>query len=132
MSSSSEGITVLYFAAAHTETGLFSETIPLLDIPNDPISASSTTFSPLSASIDQSTTASAMQSDKATNGIPTGPSLIDLGQVLISRYPDTKLASVLAMSAWSVNEEMVPDQESGNAILKAGDVVAIIPPVSGG
>lgn len=41
-----------------------------------------------------------------------------------------ELAKVLAKSAISVNEEIIYDDENVN--LKNGDIVAVIPPVSGG
>lgn len=112
-------ITVLYFAAAQTETQLFSEEIPL------------SVIAPLS-------------SDLMSSLAPRSPHLSDLAATLVARYPHTKLASVLESSAWSLNEEMVPDDADGesmgapnemnvrNVVLKAGDVVAVIPPVSGG
>lgn len=112
-------ITVLYFAAAQMETQLFSEEIPLSDIAPSP--PDSTSLSP-----------------------PQSPHLADLTAALVARHPNTRLASVLESSAWSLNEEMVPDDADGentgdpneinvgNVVLKAGDVVAVIPPVSGG
>lgn len=43
------------------------------------------------------------------------------------------MKNILESSAWSLNEEMLEtdDLEEGGA-LKDGDVVAVIPPVSGG
>ncbi|KAK4701177.1 hypothetical protein P7C70_g5056, partial [Phenoliferia sp. Uapishka_3] len=43
-----------------------------------------------------------------------------------------QLALVLDKSAWSVNEEMVDRDEEESIILKGGEVVCAIPPVSGG
>ncbi|KAF8322157.1 hypothetical protein DL93DRAFT_2071957 [Clavulina sp. PMI_390] len=63
---------------------------------------------------------------------PKALSLADLGSALLARHSDTKLSAVLATSKWSVNEEMVQEEEIENIVLKGGDVVAVIPPVSGG
>ncbi|GJE96602.1 molybdopterin synthase sulfur carrier subunit [Phanerochaete sordida] len=84
-------ITVLYFAAASTATGLTVERVPL---PPD--------------------------------GLPL-PALTD---VLVSRHPQTALAKVLAGSQWSVDAEMVDEPEG--VVLKGGEEVAVICPVSGG
>lgn len=103
-------ITVLYFAAASTETGRFEETIALSDLV-----ASSPTPSTATA---------------------TTPTLSLLEKYLTAKYHNTELANVLASSAWSLNEEMVSDDDhetsSGTITLKDGDVVGVIPPVSGG
>lgn len=56
--------------------------------------------------------------------------LADLGPLLVSRYPDSNLGDVLKTSQWSVDAEMVDDPE--NVILKGGEEVAVICPVSGG
>ena len=85
-------ITVLYFAAASTATGLTVERVPLPS--NEPL--------PLT-------------------------SLTDL---LVSRHPKTNLDKVLASSQWSVDEEMVDEPEK--MLLKGGEEVAVICPVSGG
>jgi len=84
-------ITVLYFAAASTATGLTEESIPL------PISQY-----PLSS----------------------------LGGLLVSLHPDVGLDIILQSSQWSVNAEMVENVEK--VILKGGEEIAIICPVSGG
>lgn len=86
-------ITVLYFAAAQTATGLSAETIAL---PAD-------------------------ESDFK---------LSSLGSLLAARYPGSKLDSVLKTSQWSVDAEMVDEPE--NVLLKGGEEVAVICPVSGG
>lgn len=111
---------MLYFAGAQTETKLFSEDIPL------------TAFPPHYPPIQHASGANVEPPDTTQTQI--GPKLSDLGAVLISRHPNTKLAEVLESSAWSVNEEMVPDDpnEIVAVRLNAGDVVAVIPPVSGG
>lgn len=58
--------------------------------------------------------------------------LSSLGDLLLQRHPEAaqELKAVLVKSAWSVNEEIVFDPEE--CILQNGDVVAVIPPVSGG
>ncbi|TFY65054.1 hypothetical protein EVG20_g5728 [Dentipellis fragilis] len=88
-------ITVLYFAAASTETGLTSERVPI----------------PLSQGSDEFT-------------------LSALSTLLVSRHPGTALGKVLEGSQWSVDAEMVDDPES--VVLKGGEEVAVICPVSGG
>lgn len=85
-------ITVLYFAAASTATGLTSERVPLPS--SEPLA------------------------------------LTSLGELLVSRHPNSNLAKVLASSQWSVDEEMVDDPEK--VFLKGGEEVAVICPVSGG
>ncbi|KAI0360151.1 hypothetical protein OH77DRAFT_1493565 [Trametes cingulata] len=88
-------ITVLYFAAASTATGLTTEEVPL------PASHGQGGF-PLSA----------------------------LADLLSARHPGTNLRQVLEQSQWAVNEEMVDDPE--RVLLKGGEEVAVICPVSGG
>lgn len=85
-------ITVLYFAAASTATGLTVEEVPL---PSD-------------------------------EPLP----LTSLSELLIARYPGKGLDKVLASSQWSVDEEMVDEPEK--IVLKGGEEVAVICPVSGG
>lgn len=58
--------------------------------------------------------------------------LSSLGNLLISLHPETKLEDVLKVSAWSVDESMVELEELKDRRLMGGEVVAIIPPVSGG
>ena len=84
-------ITVLYFAAASTATGLASESIP---IPYE------------------------------------GLKLSELGNVLTSRHAKSNLGNVLNSSRWSVDLEMIDDPEV--IVLKGGEEVAVICPVSGG
>ncbi|KAI9000580.1 hypothetical protein BD414DRAFT_405773 [Trametes punicea] len=91
--SSTPTITVLYFAAASTATGLTSEEVPL------PTSSDSSFCTALA-------------------------------DVLVARHPGTNLRDVLAQSQWAVNEEMVDDPSK--VILKGGEEVAVICPVSGG
>ncbi|MGB9766822.1 MAG: molybdopterin converting factor subunit 1 [Sulfurihydrogenibium sp.] len=56
----------------------------------------------------------------------TGNTVSDLVEFLAQKYPNAK--DVLEKSMFAVNEEYVDKQ----AILKEGDKIAIIPPVSGG
>lgn len=106
-------ITVLYFAAAQTATDRYSEAIAL-----DDVLAYSTAFS-------------SSESASPPNTVP----LSALAPYLSSLYPTssaTSLSSILASSAWSVNEEMIPEEDVEQTVLRKGDVVAVIPPVSGG
>ncbi|EKM58213.1 uncharacterized protein PHACADRAFT_89938 [Phanerochaete carnosa HHB-10118-sp] len=85
-------ITVLYFAAASTATGLTVERVPL----------------------------------------PSGEPLplTSLADLLVSRHPKTNLDKVLLSSQWSVDADMVDEPEK--VVLKGGEEVAVICPVSGG
>lgn len=56
--------------------------------------------------------------------------LASLADVLVSRHPQTTLAKVLASSQWSVDAEMVDEPEK--VLLRGGEEVAVICPVSGG
>ncbi|KAF8807027.1 hypothetical protein BYT27DRAFT_7190739 [Phlegmacium glaucopus] len=91
MSNTQPTITVLYFAAASTTTGLASEKI---SIPYE------------------------------------GLKLSELGSILTSRHPKSDLGKVLNTSRWSVDLGMIDDPEV--IILKGGEEVAVICPVSGG
>ena len=86
-------ITILYFAAALTATGLGSECITL----------PSTEFK-----------------------------LSDLSSFLTGRYPETNLEKILRTSRWAVDAEMVEEEEESDFLLKDGQEVAVICPVSGG
>jgi molybdopterin synthase sulfur carrier subunit len=88
----SREITVLYFAAAITATGLTSEVITLPESPGFVLSA--------------------------------------LTDLLIFRHPNSDLGQVLQTSQWSVDAEMVDDPSQ--FVLKGGEEVAVICPVSGG
>lgn len=84
-------ITVLYFAAASTATGLSHERC----------------------------------------AIPANLRLSELGGLLVTRHPGaTDLRKILDGSQWSVDAEMV--DEPKEHILKGGEEVAVICPVSGG
>ena len=57
---------------------------------------------------------------------------------IIARHPDDKTKQILSGCMWSVGDEMVGDDdeevsgETADVEVKAGEVVAVIPPVSGG
>ncbi|KIM84900.1 hypothetical protein PILCRDRAFT_817721 [Piloderma croceum F 1598] len=89
-------ITVLYFAAASTATGLTSQAVSL-----PPPTNSSKEFR-----------------------------LSLLGDLLISLHPNKGLDKILQSSQWSVDAEMVDDPQE--VVLKGGEEVAVICPVSGG
>ncbi|KAF9223856.1 hypothetical protein BS17DRAFT_705259, partial [Gyrodon lividus] len=88
----SPSITVLYFAAASTATGLFEEVVELPTSGHLPLSL--------------------------------------LGPHLVSLHPRSGLDKILNTSQWSVNAEMVSDVDT--VLLKGGEEVAVICPVSGG
>ncbi|KAI0033559.1 hypothetical protein K488DRAFT_47525 [Vararia minispora EC-137] len=58
--------------------------------------------------------------------------LRDLAGFLSSRYPNTTLRKVLERSQWSVDAEMVPEEEVNDLTLSGGEEIGIICPVSGG
>lgn len=60
--------------------------------------------------------------------------LSDLAQILLDRHASVadQLGRILEASAWSVNEQIVPSEQVSVTQLRHGDVVAVIPPVSGG
>ena len=68
---------------------------------------------------------------KASEFLPGPSSPRQLFDELETRYPGIK-AKVLDSSALTVNLEYVDVDEAGQTIIKAGDEVAIIPPVSSG
>jgi len=51
---------------------------------------------------------------------------------IVTRHPDDKTKLILEGCMWSVGDEMVDEDESGEEEIKGGVVVAVIPPVSGG
>jgi len=66
-----------------------------------------------------------------TVSLPDGPFFLSsLANLLVSRHPSTDLGKVLESSQWSVDAEMVDDQDTTE--LKGGEEVAVICPVSGG
>jgi molybdopterin converting factor small subunit len=60
----------------------------------------------------------------------TLPTLVGLKDEIIARHPDPTTRSILEGSMWSVGDEMVDLED--DVELKERDVVAVIPPVSGG
>ncbi|EPT05633.1 hypothetical protein FOMPIDRAFT_1013341 [Fomitopsis schrenkii] len=63
--------------------------------------------------------------------LPSTPlPLAELGALLAARHPHTNFSAVLAQSGWAVDEEMVDDPRA--VVLKGGEEVAVICPVSGG
>lgn len=81
-------------------------------------------------------TALDVQSEKITLSRPhdgTPITLAVLIKYLLASHKDraSELQAVIDKSAWSVNEEIVLDEQTA-CVLQSGDVVAIIPPVSGG
>lgn len=95
-------ITVLYFAAAQTALGKSSEIIQL------------------------------PESEKKMVGNSSGFPLSELANLLVARHGSKgrDLEKVLNISKWSVDAEMVDDVNG--ILLKGGEEVAVIPPVSGG
>lgn len=59
-----------------------------------------------------------------------GLKLSDLAELITSRHPDTGIGPVLGQSRWSVDAELVDLPDS--VVLRGGEEVAVIPPVSGG
>ncbi|TNY24430.1 hypothetical protein DMC30DRAFT_413366 [Rhodotorula diobovata] len=69
--------------------------------------------------------------------LPRSPSPFPLAR--LRQYLTTEVhagndefARVLERCAWSVDEEMVDDEDEATVVLKGGEVVCPIPPVSGG
>ena len=58
--------------------------------------------------------------------------LARLGELLVQLYPKSELGAILERSQWSVEAEMVPEEDIGDFKLEGGEEVAIICPVSGG
>ena len=75
---------------------------------------------------------SATQRDTEMIELPEGKDfrLNELEPLLVSRYPETNLGDVLKTSLWSVDAEMVEDPK--DVVLKGGEEIAVICPVSGG
>lgn len=74
-------------------------------------------------------TATGLQSecvDIPLSGLP----LVYLAAELCQRHPSTGLAEILEKSQWSVDAAMVDDPQS--VVLRGGEEVAVICPVSGG
>ena len=58
--------------------------------------------------------------------------LSDLSRLLIARHAASNLEDILRTSMWSVNAEMVDDEDIDKTLLRGGEEVAVICPVSGG
>ncbi|KAI5886418.1 uncharacterized protein SCHCODRAFT_02641702 [Schizophyllum commune H4-8] len=136
-------ITVLYFAAASTATGLTSETIVLPSpSPSAELASGAPSKEQLSdiAPTTPSTSAThktqphpAAEASHVPLASPCTPHafpLTSLPSLLASRHPGTNLAGILRDSQWSVDAEMVDDPE--RVVLTGGEEVAVICPVSGG
>ena len=136
-------ITVLYFAAASTATGLTSETVALPS--PSPCAEPASSTSPKEHSYDEGLVApgipathetksrSPAEAPHAPHASPCTPHafpLTSLPSLLASRHPGTNLADILRDSQWSVDAEMVEDPE--RVVLTGGEEVAVICPVSGG
>ena len=59
-----------------------------------------------------------------------GLKLSDLAKLIVSRHLNSGIDRVLEQSRWSVDAELVDTPDS--VVLRGGEEVAIIPPVSGG
>ena len=76
---------------------------------------------------------SAVNLDKEIITLPETPfRLSALSNLLTTKHSNTELGSVLQGCAWSVDVAMVPAEEVHTRLLRGGEEVAIIPPVSGG
>jgi molybdopterin synthase sulfur carrier subunit len=63
--------------------------------------------------------------------LPAAPFyLAALGDLLVSLHPNSRLDKILKTSQWSVDAEMIEDPSQ--LLLKGGEEVAVICPVSGG
>ncbi|KAF9520860.1 hypothetical protein BS47DRAFT_410421 [Hydnum rufescens UP504] len=67
----------------------------------------------------------------AGGGTPGLP-LSNLSSILSERHSKSNLRSILETSAWSVDTEMIDPDDVSTIILKGGEEVAVICPVSGG
>ena len=59
-----------------------------------------------------------------------GLKLVDLTKLIVSRHPNSGIDRVLEGCRWSVDSNLVYQLDS--FVLEGGEVVAVIPPVSGG
>ena len=95
-------LTILFFASAQTATSLSTLSFPLPQTP----------------------------APSSTPPQPQPYTLSNLAADLVERFP--KLGKVLESASWAVDEEMVGEEEVGGWVLKGGETVAVLPPVSGG
>ncbi|KAJ9096764.1 hypothetical protein QFC21_005034 [Naganishia friedmannii] len=60
--------------------------------------------------------------------------LADLPRIIYQLHPSEKTKQILQGCMWSVDEEMVDleDEAEGKRVLRGGETVGVIPPVSGG
>jgi molybdopterin synthase sulfur carrier subunit len=66
--------------------------------------------------------------DDSSPGLP----LSNLSSILSERHSKSNLKSILETSAWSIDAEMIDPDDVPNIVLKGGEEVAVICPVSGG
>lgn len=59
-----------------------------------------------------------------------GLKLSDLAKLIVTRHPNSGIDRVLEQSRWSVDAELA--DLVGSVVLRGGEEVAVIPPVSGG
>ncbi|KAI0264489.1 hypothetical protein BC834DRAFT_924680 [Gloeopeniophorella convolvens] len=92
--------------------------------PSEPVSITVLYFAAAS-------TATRLDSELVQLPVQTEPfRLSSLAGLLTDRHPNTSLGKVLQGSQWSVDAEMVDDPEQ--VVLRGGEEVAVICPVSGG
>lgn len=73
-----------------------------------------------------------LERDSESFDLPSPPTLSALKTELLDRYRgDATIRELLTYCMWSVGDLMV-EEEDEHVVLKEGDVVAVIPPVSGG
>ncbi|KAL1747197.1 hypothetical protein HDZ31DRAFT_32512 [Schizophyllum fasciatum] len=123
-------ITVLYFAAASTATGRTSETIQL---PSTTSAAATAMPAPNAPADVPNLTNPANPTTGNRTSNPNDPHpfpLSALPALLAARHPGTNLLDILRTSQWSVDAEMVDDP--AGVVLRGGEEVAVICPVSGG
>jgi len=69
--------------------------------------------------------------DREQVPVPTDCRLSSLADLLVARHPNAaNLRDILAASNWSVDAEMVDSPEE--VVLRGGEEIAVICPVSGG
>ncbi|KAG8767305.1 hypothetical protein FRC16_007418 [Serendipita sp. 398] len=106
-------ITILYFGIARTTTGTHIDTVDISEVSTPSIPASHKD-----------------EHVKRTAPCEYGIPLSRLIEVLIERHKGTKLREILDICQWSVDLEMTTNVE--DILLRGGEEVGVIPPVSGG